>query len=169
LFENDTRSQIVLQAVTSMTVEQKKICDSWKEVLQQQGFGRSDIDRELITILDDTTCPMSVAEIRQALEIVRPGTGRASVYRFVKKLIEAGLLRQVHGYRNCNCYIPSMNEHQMLLICTQCDNVSYLSPNLFVNMMKSLTNSVAELKEYHITSYHLQILGTCTSCKSNQQ
>lgn len=151
-----------------MIQEHNNNLDKWEETLHQQGFGNSGAQETLISVLSAAKSPMSAEEIREAVQHIRPKTGRATVYRFIDKLTDLGLLRRVHGYRNCSTYIPSLNSHQVLLICTQCDGVSYPAPMLFVNMMKSLVSTVAELEEHQITTYHLQLFGTCTECKTNQ-
>ncbi len=150
-----------------MMLERQNNLDLWIEALHQQGFGNSEIQATLITVLSVAKSPMSAEEIRQEVQHIRPETGRATVYRFIDKLTGLGLLRRVHGYRNCNTYIPSLHTHQMLLICTQCGAVAYLKPDLFIQVMKTLASTVTELEEHHITTYHLQLLGTCTSCQTD--
>jgi|GEM_PF-724251 len=151
-----------------MIQEHKNNLDQWEETLYQQGFRNTEAQETLISVLSAVKSPMSAEEIREAVQHIRPKTGRATVYRFIDKLMDLGLLRRVHGYRDCNTYIPSLNAHQVLLICTQCEEVSYLSPTSFVRMMKSLLSSVNEIEEHQITTYHLQLFGTCTTCKTDQ-
>ena len=151
-----------------MTLEHKNNLDLWIEALHRQGFGNSEVQKTLITVLSTATCPMSAEEIREAMQDIRPETGRATVFRFIDKLKGLGLLRRVHGYRNCNTYVPSLNAHQILLICTQCGDVSYLKPDLLTPMMEFLATTVVELEEHHIIAYHLQLLGTCKTCKTDQ-
>jgi len=149
-----------------MMHEHKNNLDKWKDALHQEGFGNSDVQKTFISVLSVATCPMSAEEIRDAVQHIRPKTGRATIYRFIDKLIGLGLLRRVHGYRNCNTYVPSLNANQMLLICTECDKISYLPPTSFVQMMASLVDSMTELDNHHITMYHLQLFGTCKECKT---
>jgi len=151
-----------------MIQEYKNNLDQWEETLHQQGFRNTKAQETLVSVLSGAKRPMSAEEIREAVQLIRPKTGRATVYRFIDKLTDLGLLRRVHGYRDCNTYIPSLNAHQVLLICTECDEVSYLAPKRFMNMMKSLLSSVNEIEKHQITTYHLQLFGTCTACKTNQ-
>lgn len=150
-----------------MMLEHRNNLDLWVEALHQQGLGNSEIQETLIAVLSTSKSPMSAEEIREAVQNIRPETGRATVYRFIDKLTDLGLLRRVHGYRNCNTYVPSLHTHQMLLICTQCGEVFYLKSDLFIQVMKTLASAVTELEEHHITTYHLQLLGTCTACKTD--
>ena len=129
-----------------MMLEHQKNLDQWEEALHQQGFGNTKAQKTLIRVLSESTCPMSAKEILDAVQLIRPKTGRATVYRFIEKLTDLGLLRRVHGYRNCNTYVPSLYSHQILLICTECDEVCYLSTTLFAQMM-SLLSSVNELED----------------------
>lgn len=150
-----------------MVLENENKLNQWHEVLQQQGFGHSEAQKTLIVVLSTATSPMSAEEIREETQRIRPETGRATVYRFVDKLTSLGLLRRVHGYRNCNTYIPALNSHQIVLICTYCDTVSYLKTDLLCQMRKAIENTDTEFAEHHITHYHLQLLGICTDCQTN--
>ena len=91
-----------------MTLDHKDNLDLWVEALHQKGFGNSEVQKTFITVLSLTQCPMSAEEIREAVQRIRPETGRATVYRFIDKLTGLGLLRRVHGYRNCSTYFPSL-------------------------------------------------------------
>ena len=150
-----------------MTLDHRNNLDPWVETLYQNGFGNSGAQETLISVLSVAQCPMSAEEIREAVQCIRPETGRATVYRFIDKLTGLGLLRRVHGYRNCSTYFPSLGVHQMLLICTECGKVSYLKPDLFVQVINTIENIIARLEDHHITTCHLQLSGTCKTCKTD--
>ena len=151
-----------------MTLTDEEQRKNWIEELSRQGLGGTAAQEVLIEVLSTVERPLSADNIWDAVQGVRPQTGRATTYRFIDKLTSLGLLQRVHGYRNCNTYIPSLIPHQALLVCTECGSVSELDMALQVRILAAIDATVNDLEMYHITSCHLQLLGTCIACQSNQ-
>ncbi len=148
-----------------LTDDEKR--QQWLEKLYQLKLATSAIQKALVVVLSTAQGPCSADEIREAVQRIRPETGRATVYRFIDKLTALGLLQRVHGYRNCNTYIPALVPHQALLICPQCGKVSELDAQLqgrVLAVVKAIDN---DLEAHHITASHLQLLGTCITCQSD--
>lgn len=153
----------ILMAV--LTDEEKRT--NWLDALYQHGLGISDVQGALVTVLSEVNSPLTADEIWEEAQRIRPETGRATVYRFIDKLLAAGLLRRVHGYRNCSTYIPALDTHQPLLICTACGRVSYLNPTLCASVSKAVEGAVQELNAHHVTGYQLQLFEVCITCQSD--
>ncbi len=151
-----------------MMLEHTDNLDLWVQELHQQRLGQLDIREAFITVLSNAMTPMRAEEIREAVQHLRPETGRATVYRFIDKLINAGLLRRVHGYRNCSTYIPALDVDQPLLLCTDCGQVSYLSPTLCEAVIQAVEATKRELEDHLVTGFHLQLFEVCITCQSDE-
>ena len=154
--------------ISHVMLEHRNNLDLWAEALHQQQSGHSEIREAFITVLSTTTIPMKAEEIHEAVQEIRPETGRATIYRLIDKLTNVGLLRRVHGYRNCSTYIPSLGVDQPLLLCTDCGQVSYLSPSLCEAVMRTVETVKRELEDRHITGYQLQLFEVCIACQTDK-
>lgn len=149
--------------MTVLMDEEKRT--NWLDTLYQHGLGVSDVQEALVTVLSDVDSPLTADEIWEETQRIRPETGRATVYRFIDKLLAAGLLRRIHGYRNCSAYIPALDTHQPLLVCTACGQVSYLDPTLCVSVNEAVEAIRRELSGHHVTGYQLQLFEVCITCQ----
>ncbi|NDJ62584.1 MAG: hypothetical protein GYB67_15760, partial [Chloroflexi bacterium] len=96
--------------MTVLADEEKRT--NWLDALYQRGLGTSAVQEALVKVLSVMESPLTADEIWEETQRIRPETGRATVYRFIDRLTTAGLLRRVHGYRNCGTYIPALDVHQ---------------------------------------------------------
>ena len=151
--------------MTVLKDKEKRII--WLDALQEQGLGVSAVQGVLVTVLSGVDSPLTADEIWEEAQRIRPETGRATVFRFIDKLLAAGLLRRVHGYRNCSAYIPALDTHQPLLICTACGRVSYLDPTLCASVIEAVETTRRELADHHVTGYQLQLFEVCITCQSD--
>ncbi len=151
-----------------MMLGHKENLDLWAEELNRQRLGHSETRKAFISVLSITTTPMKAEEIHEAIQQLRPKTGRATVYRFIDKLVTAGLLRRVHGYQNCNSYMPALGIQQPLLLCTDCGQVSYLSPSLCESIHQVFESTKQVLEDHLVTGYQLQFFEICTNCQKDE-
>ena len=151
--------------MTVLKDKEKRII--WLDALQEQGLGVSAVQGVLVTVLSGVDSPLTADEIWEQAQRIRPETGRATVFRFIDKLLAAGLLRRVHGYRNCSAYIPALDTHQPLLICTACGQVSYLDPTLCASVIEAVETTRRKLADHHVTGYQLQLFEVCITCQSD--
>jgi Fe2+ or Zn2+ uptake regulation protein len=146
-----------------MMSEGKQALDNWLEVLHEQGFRRSGAQEVIVDVLADAKRPLSAEEIWDETQRIRPETGRATVYRFIDKLRSAGLLRRVHGYRNCSTYVPSPDPRHMLFACIICGCADYLENAPLTRLIEDIETTSG----HRITEGRLQLLGVCAACQSN--
>ncbi|MEO1646387.1 MAG: transcriptional repressor [Chloroflexota bacterium] len=151
-----------------MMQEYKDSLNLWVEELNQQKLGNSEIQEAFITVLSTAMMPMKAEEIREAVQQLRPETGRATVYRFIDKLTSVGLLRRVHGYQNCSTYMPVTNVYQPLLLCTDCGQVSYLNSQLCMSINQAVESVKQVLEDHQVTGYQLQFFEVCSSCQTDE-
>ena len=85
---------------------------------------------------------------------------RATVYRTLAKLVEAGLLRKIEiGQRTVydHDYGYPWHEH---LVCEQCNTMIEFTEDSIAKAVQA----VAALKQFRVVGYDLVVKGVCTNC-----
>lgn len=136
----------------------------WLDLVQEHGFGSTKAQQILIAVLTHMNQPLTADEIWGETKTIRPKTGRATVYRFIEKLSEVGLLQQVHGYRTATTYVPAINQNQILMVCGCTGKVVYVDSALHSQLIDLFNQQINPPHQNASTSFHLQIYGTCANC-----
>jgi len=102
------------------------------------------------------------------VEIVRreaPGVGRATVYRTLHWMVEAGIARKVDFGEGRSRFEPSYRHPRHFhLICTSCHRSSeFLSSDI-----ESLIEEVAAARSFAAAQQVVQIYGTCDDCRTGR-
>ncbi len=89
--------------------------------------------------------------------------GRATVFRTLDLLEKIGYLERVPNgdhwaYTNCN-----PGEHNHHLTCVSCGKIVSIKEC----PAKSFINELGKSTGFSISKHHLEILGTCPTCKNN--
>lgn len=141
----------------------------WLDLVQQHGFGSTKAQQILLAVLTNMDHPLTADEIWEATKVIRPKTGRATVYRFIDKLSAIGLLQQVYGYRNATAYLPAFSHKQVIMICGCSGKVVYVEPSLQESLIYIFRQSILYSDEHQPDGFHLQIYGTCINYESDIQ
>src|SRR5262249_18658100 len=99
-------------------------------------------------------------------DIVRrdaPGIGRATVYRTLQWMVEAGVARKVDFGEGRSRFEPSFGHPRHFhLICSKCHRSSeFLSSDI-----EALVEEISALRKFAPTQTVLQIYGTCEDCRT---
>ena len=99
-------------------------------------------------------------------ELVRnedPGIGRATVYRTLQRLVEAGIARKVDFGEGRSRYEPAhRHPRHFHLVCTNCHRSSeFLSSDVEV-----LMEEIAEARNFTPSQSVVQIFGVCEECRT---
>jgi Fur family ferric uptake transcriptional regulator len=85
---------------------------------------------------------------------------RATIYRTLTKLVEAGLLRRVPlGERVVYDHDYGYPQHAHLH-CTKCNKMIEVTSNELENLVPVLSNK----QQFHVSSYNLVVRGLCHEC-----
>ena len=101
-------------------------------------------------------------DLWQELRLVEPKLGRATLYRSLEMLVNAGLLDRVdfadgtHHYRVCS------SEHHHHLTCTGCHRVVEVDICLPVDQF----NSIGDQTDFAIEGHSLTLFGRCSDCRN---
>jgi Fur family ferric uptake transcriptional regulator len=101
-------------------------------------------------------------------DIVRrdaPGIGRATVYRTLQWMVEAGIARKVDFGEGRSRFEPSFGHPRHFhLICNKCHRSSeFLSSDI-----EALVEEISALRKFAPTQTVLQVYGTCEDCRTGE-
>lgn len=149
-----------MEKVSVSTEIAEKIYAAFDELSQRSTRQRRLIADRLIELAQsgaDFTTDDLWQELREHTNI-----GRATVFRSVEKLVEAGILNRVefadgsHHYRVCG------NHHHHHLTCTQCHKVVDVDLCLPVEQL----TAIGDQTDFAIEGHSLTLFGRCAQCRS---
>ena len=140
-----------------------KIWAAFGEASQRNTRPRRVIAERLVE-LAASGADFTADELWQELRQVEPRLGRATLYRSLEMLVNAGLLDRVefadgtHHYRVCG------GSHHHHLTCTQCHRVVEIS----VCLPDDQLSAIASQTNFDIEGHSLALFGRCPSCRVQQ-
>jgi Fe2+ or Zn2+ uptake regulation protein len=107
------------------------------------------------------------ATITEAADALRAeGVGQATVYRTVQLLSDLGLLARVQDGRGEICFIAPPIGHSHPLICGVCRRVVRFDGD---GDVVALEAKLAKATGFTIYGHHLEVYGTCPSCRAAKE
>ncbi|TMD63337.1 MAG: transcriptional repressor [Chloroflexi bacterium] len=141
-----------------------KIYAAFEEVSQRNTRPRKLIAERLVELAKSGT-DFTIDDLWQELREGEPHLGRATVYRSVEMLVNAGLLDRIefadgsHHYRVCGA-----NRHHHHLTCICCHRVVEVDICLPVDQFAAIGNQT----NFDIESHSLTLFGRCGDCRSRK-
>lgn len=130
------------------------------ELLRSQGGRSTPARRTVIAALlaaDDhhVTAPELLAAIRRT----EPSFQESSLYRTLDRLVDLGVVRQLHlGPGSAVFHLGAEPHHH--LVCDVCGGVTHVPPTVF----RSLRARLERDHGFHLDAEHSSINGTCAAC-----
>ena len=137
-----------------------QIREAFAETSQRQTRPRQLIAEQVIE-LAESGADFTIDDLWQRLRQTEPHMGRATVYRAVEMLVQAGLLNRIefadgsHHYRVCG------GEHHHHLTCTQCRSVVEIDLCFPEEQLQALSLQTGFALEGHA----LTLFGVCALCR----
>jgi Fe2+ or Zn2+ uptake regulation protein len=108
---------------------------------------------------------MTADELYARLQTAHPGIGRATVFRTVERLVEAGVARRLELPGHVYGYVTCQPEHHHHLACTRCGRVeeigeSYVTP---------LATRMQREHGFQVDDARLDFYGRCATCVAEEQ
>ena len=130
-------------------------------LLRRAGLRATPGKLELVSVLSETNKPLSVDSI---VKKMKSSLDQANVYRSLKELKKAGVVRQIDFQHNHAYYELVNNNDHHHLICVNCDRIEDINCQI-----SSISRSVLkETKQFSkIINHSLELFGVCRSCNVN--
>jgi Fur family ferric uptake transcriptional regulator len=138
--------------------------DQLVDRLQQSGLKRTPFRLRLLQIFKAARKPLTAAQILEALskaKATRASFDRATVFRNLKTLVEAGLVNSTEFGTGATFYCLSHSEsHHHHVFCQKCKTVEPLSICGIGAMVEQ-----AKKLGFFVTEHRLELLGLCANCR----
>ena len=135
--------------------------DIWLTQLQENGYRLTEARRVVVELVANTRRSLTPLEVYDMARAQYPALGLVTVYRTLEKLEELHLVQRVHQPQGCQAFIAASQNHEHLLLCQNCGNVTFFEGD----DLDTLIQSLARKTGYRIQEHWLQLFGLCKSCK----
>ena len=133
--------------------------DQLMRIIEDQGYRSTAPRRALMQRVAETDAHFAAEELRRSL----PTVGRATVYRGLNLLVEAGILCRVLLEDGSLHYHRSHRGHHHHLICTECG----LTQDLIGCDIEAMLTEKAAQHVFQADGHRLEVYGRCHKCLSN--
>ena len=135
-----------------------------KQVLRSLHLKVTDQRMMILQTLHEGRAHMTAQEVFEAVKENDASLGFATVYRFLRKLVEAGHVTEVRMGGQPARYEMTPAFHHDHLTCTHCGRICE-----FENAeIENLQIRVAEYFGFELTGHVLELYGICTDCRKNK-
>src|SRR5215510_2286550 len=131
--------------------------------LRPEGGKRSSKRDRIVEVFLRQEGHISADDLFERIQREATGIGRATVYRTLQWMVDAGIARKVDFGEGRSRYEPSYRHPRHFhLICTTCHSSSeFLSSDV-----ESLMEEIANARKFQPTQSVVQIYGTCEACRT---
>jgi Fur family ferric uptake transcriptional regulator len=104
---------------------------------------------------------LTAGELYERVRTAEPSLGRATVFRTVDRLVEAGVARRLELEGHVYAYIACQPEHHHHLSCTSCGRVEEI-PESWV---QPIADRASRRLDFEIDDGRLDFYGRCADCR----
>lgn len=128
--------------------------------LEHAGYRVTEPRRALAELIADQEGHFTAAELVDASRALRPGVGRATVFRTLEALVEVGAVERLdlpsgeHAYVGCE---PSHHHH---VVCSRCGRATVIDDA----GLRVIVREVARRTGYRVDDHRLELFGLCPTC-----
>src|SRR5215813_14465721 len=134
--------------------------------LRPEGGKRSSKRDRIVEVFVRQEGHISAEDLFERVHRDSPGIGRATVYRTLQWMVDAGIARKVDFGEGRSRYEPSYRHPRHFhLICNTCHSSSeFLSSDV-----ESLMEEIAAARSFATAQHVVQIYGTCEACRTGHE
>ena len=125
-------------------------------ILEDRGYRSTAPRRAIISILDGKQAGFTAEDLCSEL----PGVGRATVFRTIKLLMEAGVICRLNLLDGAPKYSLSRVEHHHHTVCVRCGTVGEFRATTVERLMKVIGNEIPG----DIVGHRIELYVTCERC-----
>ncbi len=138
---------------------------NFQEALNQEGLRLTHPRKVVMSILEDSSVPLSPQTIFQCAVEEHEDIGLVSVYRTLEVLSDMGLVRRVHGRDDCHSYVLASPGHHHHLVCRECEKAVEFSG---AEDLASLMDRIERKTGFKVDGHLLQLYGLCPECRERK-
>jgi Fur family ferric uptake transcriptional regulator len=143
----------------------KEALARFEEFLAPRGLRLTGARRAIVEAIFERPGHFEIEELIQTLRVRGIRGSRATVYRIVPLLTEAGLIQQAVVTAELRSYERSLGrEHHDHLVCSRCGKVIEFHEQLFDELEKK----VAAQYGFRLEGHHHQLVGACPACQARE-
>ena len=133
----------------------------WIAQLQENGYRLTEARRAVIETVQKSTLALTPVQVFDMARKKYRALGLVSVYRTLEKLEELHLIQRVHQPQGCQAFISASHEHEHLLLCQSCGQVTFFEGDDLDALIKTISKKTG----YLIREHWLQLFGLCQACQ----
>jgi len=139
-----------------------EIVKDFKKFIRKKGLKYTSEREEILKEILKSKDHFDVDELYMKLRKKGSKVSKASVYRTIPLLVEAGYIQEVYKQDARSYYELTLDKLPHIhFICVKCKNVD----EILDNYLAELIQKEAKNKNYTPLTYHLEIFGMCSDCK----
>jgi Fur family ferric uptake transcriptional regulator len=139
-----------------------EIVKDFKKFIRKKGLKYTSEREEILKEILKSKDHFDVDELYMKLRKKGSKVSKASVYRTIPLLVEAGYIQEVYKQDARSYYELTLDKLPHIhFICIKCKNVDEILDNYLAELIKK----EAKNKNYAPLTYHLEIFGICSDCK----
>ena len=135
--------------------------ETWLTQLQENGYRLTEARRAVVDTVASTNHALTPIEVFDLAREQYPALGLVTVYRTLEKLEELHIIQRVHQPQGCQAFIAASQEHEHLLLCQNCGQVTFFEGD----DLDILIGAISKKTGYQIREHWLQLFGLCQTCK----
>lgn len=120
------------------------------------------ISSQVLTLLQESSSPLSVGQIMDALVKKKLTPNKTTIYRILEKLIQKKVVSKIM-LRDNTTYFEFVQSHHHHFICNQCEAVFCL-PTCHVESHQINLDSLLPNPKFKIKSHDFNLYGICAPC-----
>jgi len=139
-----------------------EIVKDFKKFIKKKGLKYTSEREEILREILKSKQHFNVDELYIKLRRKGSKVSKASVYRTIPLLIEAGYIQEVYRQDAKSYYELTLDKIPHLhFICIKCKKVNEIIDNYLVELIQKH----AKKEDYLPLTYHLEIFGVCSECR----
>ncbi len=143
-----------------------EIIKDFKNFIKKKGLKYTSEREEILKEILKSKNHFDVDELYMKLKKRGSKVSKASVYRTIPLLIEAGYIQEVYKQDARSYYELTLDKIPHIhFICIKCKKVEEIVDEALVEII----HKEAEERDYTPLTYHLEIFGICKSCKGGDK
>jgi Fur family peroxide stress response transcriptional regulator len=122
--------------------------------------------RAVLAVVRESASHPTAQEVHDAVRLMRPGIGLATVYRILHQLTRQGMIR-VWGYEGERVRYDGRADRHDHALCTVCG--ALLDLPLEIELSRTALEEAARAAGLELASYEVRMYGRCAHCQARRK